>query len=90
VPDDTLEVEAVARLCPDAARGSGSGCLLFVVNRLGAQRGTIHFPSPAALNLRGPSEAEVLFSAFGSRAAATAGGLALDLAPDDVLIVRLR
>ncbi|MGH2353922.1 MAG: beta-galactosidase [Chloroflexota bacterium] len=83
-PEDGLEVETVARLLPDG------GCLLFVINRLGAQTGTIRFPSPAALTIGQPLRAEAVFSAFGSRAGVTLDGLAVDLQPDDVLIVRLR
>jgi hypothetical protein len=84
VPDEALEVETVARLSPDG------GCLLFVVNRLGAQKGTVRFPVPRALNVGEPLRADLLFSAYGSSVAAVAEGLRLDLAADDVLIVRLR
>ncbi|MBI3972231.1 MAG: beta-galactosidase [Chloroflexi bacterium] len=84
VPDDDLEVEAIARLSPDG------GCLLFVINRLGRQQGAIHFPNPSALNLGEPLRAEALFSGAGSSADATGNGLRVRLEPDDVLIARLR
>ncbi len=84
VPDDSLEVEAIARLSPDG------GCLLFVINRLGRQAGALRFPYPHLLNLANPLRAEVLYTAFGSRAFATGGSLHLDLAPDDMLVARLR
>jgi beta-galactosidase GanA len=83
VPDESLEVETVARLHPEG------GCFLFVINRLGAQRGMIHFPRLTALGLSGSWRAEVLFSAFGSQATAGPEGLHLDLQPDDVLVLRL-
>jgi hypothetical protein len=84
VPDDDLEVETVARLSPDG------GCLLFVINRLGAQTGALRFPYPAALNLGDSLRAEVLFSHLGSSAAAANDGLRLDLAAGDTVVVRLR
>ncbi len=83
VPDDTLEVEAVARLSPDG------GCLLFVINRLGAQAGDLHLPDPGALNLDADPKVQVLYSAYGSQAEACAGGVRLSLAPLDVLVARL-
>lgn len=84
VPSDELEVEAVARLSPSG------GCLLFLVNRLGPQRGTICLPDPAALHLDRPFDAEVMFSAFGSQVTMAEGALVVDLAADDVVVVRLR
>jgi hypothetical protein len=84
VPDDQLEVESVVRLSPDG------GGLLFVLNRLGAQQGTLRFPSPAALNLGQPFGAAVEYAAFGSRAEALADGVRLSLQADDVMVVRLR
>jgi hypothetical protein len=83
VPEEGLEVEAVARLSPDG------GSLLFVLNRLGSQTGWIRFPAPGALNLGDGVRAEVLFSATGSRAAGGPEGVRLDLAPGDCLILRL-
>lgn len=84
VPDDALEIEAIARLSPDG------GCLLFVINRLGAQTGSLRFPAPSALNLGESIAVDVLYSAFGSRAHARAEGLVLELVAGDVLVVRLR
>jgi hypothetical protein len=83
VPEEGLEVEAVARLSPDG------GSLLFVLNRLGAQTGWIRFPVPGALNLGDGFRAEVHFSATGSRAAGGPEGVQLDLAPGDCLVLRL-
>jgi len=83
VPDDPLDLELVARLSPDG------GCLLFVLNRLGAQVGRLHVPNPAALNLGQPLRIELLYSAFGSRIAAGDGYLQLELAPRDVAIARV-
>lgn len=83
VPDDSLEIEVVARLSPDG------GCLLFVLNRLGAQAGCLHLPNPAALNLGQRLRAELLYSAFGSRVIAGEGHLRLALAPRDVVIARV-
>ncbi|HEX2185299.1 MAG TPA: beta-galactosidase [Chloroflexota bacterium] len=83
VPDPDLEVEVTARLSPDG------GCLLFILNRLGAQAGRIRFPAPEALNLSEPLRAEVLFRAGASQAVATADGVQLDLAAGDALIARL-
>lgn len=84
VPDDALEVETVARLSPEG------GCLLFVINRLGAQAGTVRIANPEALHLGASPGVEVLYSAFGSSATATTGGVSLHLAADDVLVLRLR
>jgi hypothetical protein len=84
VPDDSLEVEAIARLSPDG------GCLLFVINRLGAQAGTLRFPTAAALNLQTPVTAQVLFSHLGSHAVGLDDGIWLDLRPGDVMVLRLR
>jgi hypothetical protein len=63
--------------------------LLFVINRLGAQSGRLHFPAPQSLNVGQHPTATVLFSGAGSTAAGSAGGLTLDLAPGDSLVVRL-
>ena len=82
-PEDALEVEAVARLSPDG------GCLLFVLNRRGAQSGWLRFPAPEALNLEDEVHAAVLYSAAGSGAAGGARGVRLDLAPGDALVLRL-
>jgi hypothetical protein len=84
VPEGSLEVETIARLSPDG------GCLLFVVNRLPPQDGTISLPEPAALNLGAEFTATVQFSAYGSQAAATADGVHLSLAAGDVVVLRLR
>jgi hypothetical protein len=84
VPDDDLEVETVARRSP------AGGILLFVVNRLGRQRGRVRFSTPAALGIGTPLHADLLFSAFGSTLLAAGDGVVLDLAADDVLIARLR
>ncbi|HEX2325649.1 MAG TPA: hypothetical protein VHQ00_09630, partial [Chloroflexota bacterium] len=84
VPDESLEVEAVARLSPDG------GCLLFVLNRLEApQAGRLRFPHPGALNLGAEVRAEVLYSATGSGAVGETGGVRLDLAPGEALVLRL-
>ena len=84
VPDESLEVEAVARLSPDG------GCLLFVLNRLEApQSGRLRFPHPGALNLGAEVRAEVLYSAAGSGAVGETGGVRLDLAPGEALVLRL-
>lgn len=83
VPDDHLEVELAARLSPDG------GSLLFIVNRLGAQTGTLRLPFPAAMGLSDPIRAEPAFTARGSRVEALSDGLRLDMAPGDALIVRL-
>ncbi len=83
VPQERLELETIVRLSPDG------GCLLFVVNRLGAQSGWIHFPSPAALNLADDLRAEVLFSAAGSQVVAGTGAVRLDVRAGDALVVRL-
>jgi hypothetical protein len=82
-PEDGLEVEAVARLSPDG------GCLLFVLNRRGAQSGWLRFPAPEALNLGDEVRAAVLYSAAGSGAAGGARGVRLDLVPGDALVLRL-
>jgi hypothetical protein len=84
VPDEALEVEAVARLSPDG------GCLLFVLNRLGApQAGHLRFPHPGALNLGAEVRAEVLYSVAGSGAVGEGGAVRLDLAPGEALVLRL-
>jgi hypothetical protein len=83
VPDETLEVEVVARLSPDG------GCLLFVLNRLGEQQGLLRFPAPEALNLSESLTGEVLYTAFGSQATVEADALRLRLHAEDVLVVRL-
>ena len=87
VPDEDLEVEAVARLSPDG------GALLFVLNRLGApQAGRLRFPQPGALNLGALGDdvrAEVLYSVAGSGAVGEPGGVRLDLAPGEALVLRL-
>ena len=54
---------------------------------------TLHlygFPTPEALNLSTDLSAQVLFAGSDCTATATADGLRLDLAPDDVLVIRLR
>jgi hypothetical protein len=84
VPDDDLEVETVARVRP------GGGCYLFVLNRLGPQRGTVRIAAPDALHVQQPLQADLLYAAFGSRAWAAGDHLELDLAADDVLVLRLR
>jgi beta-galactosidase GanA len=86
VPDETLEVETVARRSPSG------GCFLFVINRLGAQRGTLRLANRAALGLGpdGDVRAETLFSGFGSTAAVSTERMEVDLQPDDVLVLRLR
>jgi hypothetical protein len=84
VPDDSLEVEAIARLSPDG------GCLLFVINRLGAQAGRLLFPAVTSLNVQSPVTVQVLFSHLGSAATGLHDGLALDLLPGDTMILRLR
>jgi hypothetical protein len=88
VPDETLEVETVARRSPLG------GSFLFVINRLGAQRGALRLANREALGLPqnegGAVHVETLFSAFGSTATWRDGALALDLAADDVLVLRVR
>ncbi|HEU5316194.1 MAG TPA: beta-galactosidase, partial [Chloroflexota bacterium] len=89
VPDETLEVETVARRAPSG------GCFLFVINRLGAQRGALRLANRVALGLpeQGDLHAEPLFSAFGSTASLRREGgdaLEVDLRADDVLVLRLR
>ena len=84
VPDETLECEIVARLSPDG------GCLLFVLNHVAAQAGTVHFPSPDRLNLGAATAVEVLYSARGSQADAVHDGLILRLEAGDCLLLRLR
>ena len=86
VPDDTLEVETVARRAPSG------GCYLFVINRLGAQRGALRLARREALGLdeRGAVTVETLFSAFGSSAAWDGDALRVDLVADDALVLRLR
>ncbi|MGI8422690.1 MAG: beta-galactosidase [Chloroflexota bacterium] len=84
-PDETLEVETVARRSPLG------GCFLFIINRLGAQAGTLRLDKREALGLAvgGAVRTETLFSAFGSTAEWKDDGVYVDLAPDDVLIIRL-
>ncbi|HET7768331.1 MAG TPA: beta-galactosidase [Chloroflexota bacterium] len=89
VPDETLEVETVARRSPLG------GCFLFVLNRLGAQRGALRLANREALGLaaaeeKAPIHVETLFTAFGSSAAWRDGALELDLASDDCVVLRLR
>jgi hypothetical protein len=84
VADERLEVEAVARLSPDG------GCLLFVINRLGAQAGVLRLAQPEALNVGSPVEVTVEYTAFGSAAAPATGGVHLAVKAQDVLVVRLR
>ena len=86
VPDETLEVETVARRAPSG------GCFLFVINRLGAQRGTLRLANRPALGLGsdGYVRAETLFSGFGSTASVSGERVEVDLQPDDVLVLRLR
>jgi hypothetical protein len=83
VPDDHLDLEAIARLSPDG------GSLLFVINRLGGQSGRLHFPVPESLNIGRHPTATVLFSGAGSTATGRAGGVTLDLAPGDAMVLRL-
>ena len=83
-PEDDLEVEAVARLSPDG------GCLLFVLNRRGAQSGWLRFPAPEALNLEdGVHRGRALQAPPDRAPPARARGVRLDLAPGDALVLRL-
>jgi hypothetical protein len=77
-----FEAEIVGHAGPD-------GGMLFVINRLGAQAGTIRLADPDAFGYSGGCE--VAFSFAGSRG--RAGGpreITVELAPDDVLALRLR
>jgi hypothetical protein len=77
-----LEAEFVARRAPDG------GGYLFVINRLGAQRGRVRLSRPLAWGYRG--HLQVVFSLYGSGAVAQgAAHLDLDLAPQDVLVLAL-
>ena len=85
VPDETLEVETVARTSPLG------GCFLFVINRLGPQSGTLRLAQPAALGLDERARSvETLFAAFGSTARLVGDAIEVDLAADDALILRVR
>ena len=85
VPDEALEIETVARTSPLG------GCFLFVINRLGAQRGALQLIGRSKLELGdGAVDVETLFSAYGSRAEWRDGALQLELAADDALVLRLR
>ncbi|HEU5317291.1 MAG TPA: hypothetical protein VFX49_14370 [Chloroflexota bacterium] len=82
-PAEDLELEAVARLSPDG------GALLFVVNRLDAQVGTIAIPAPEALNVGRPLLLESLFSTADSQAEPAGDGIRVRMGPKGVLILRL-
>ncbi len=84
VPDNTLEVETVARLSPDG------GALLFIANRLGPQQGAIRVPDPAALNLGSDFSVTVEYTANGSTAEVIDGSVQLDIAASEALVVRLQ
>ena len=84
VPDDSLEVELVARLSPDG------GALVFVINRLGPQEGTIRFPYLYALNLSEDWSTQIEFTASGSTGRRVEGGVRLRIEREDALVIRLR
>jgi len=80
--DSALEVEFAAQRAPDG------GGYLFLINRLGAQRGRVHLRRPLDWGYRG--RLQTAFSLIGSQAAAQdAEHLDVDLAPQDVLVLAL-
>ncbi len=77
-----FEAEIVGHAGPD-------GGMLFVINRLGAQAGTIRLADPDAFGYSGGCE--IAFSFAGSRGrAAGPREITVEMAPDDVLALRLR
>ena len=83
VPDESLEVEAVARLSPDG------GCLLFVLNRLEApQSGRLRFPTRGR-STWAPRCGRRCCTAPRVRRGGGDGGVRLDLAPGEALVLRL-
>jgi hypothetical protein len=83
VPARDLELEVIARLSPDG------GALLFVVNRLGTQRGDIGIEDVSALHIGSDFTVETLFAGAGSSGERRGDGLAVEMAPADVLVLRL-
>lgn len=80
--DSPLEVEFAAHRAPDG------GGYLFLINRLGAQRGRVHLRRPLDWGYRG--HLQVVFSLLGSGAVAgDAEHIDVDLAPQDVLVLGL-
>ena len=80
--DSALEVEFAAQRAPDG------GGYLFLINRLGAQRGRVHLRRPLDWGYRG--RLQTVFSLLGSEAVAhDAEHLDVDLAPQDVLVLAL-
>lgn len=82
-PERNLELELVARLSPDG------GALVFVLNRLGAQEGTIGVADIGALNLPADFAVTTLFAESRSVAERRGDTIHVRMASSDVLVLRL-